>query len=356
MLSEICANTNRAQEQVVFHLQELYEDLLRSLAHERSLLYRMGKRLLGARGEPVRGLYIWGSVGRGKTFLVDAFHDCLPFEDKLRIHFHRFMRQVHLELKALPRQRDPLQTVARRFAARARVICFDELYVTDITDAMLLGRLLAALFEQGVSLVATSNVAPDNLYHDGLQRERFLPAIRLIQRHQKVVHLAGATDFRLRELERAEIHRFPLGEDSDPWLAQRFSDLTAGAEHSTGMLRIEERALRAVRYAQGAVWFSFEELCAGPRSVADYIEIARCFHTVLVSRIPRMDDAQNDWAMRFIRLIDELYERNVNLICSAEAAPEHLYTGMRLAEPFRRTTSRLVEMRSHDYLRRPHLT
>ena len=342
-----------AQAALVEELERVHRSLL--ARRDDGLLARFAHRL-GRRGDaPVRGLYIWGGVGRGKTHLVDLFFHASGLDAKQRLHFHRFMQRVHGELKALSGREDPLGIVAARIAKRARVLCFDEFHVSDITDAMILGRLLAGLFEHGTTLVATSNIEPSRLYADGLQRERFLPAIALIERHTKVIQLDGGVDYRLRALERARTWYAPLGPEADRGLAECFRALAPVDVEGGGVLVILGRPVPTVRHAVGIVWFDFETLCAGPRSVADYIEIARDFHSVVLSGIPVLDDERRDPVRRFIHLVDELYERNVNLIASAAASPDGLYRGRRLAEPFERTRSRLFEMQSTDYLGREHI-
>ena len=342
-----------AQAALVEELERVYRSLV--LPTERGLLGRLARRLKRRTPEPVRGLYVWGGVGRGKTHLVDLFIDAPRLDSKLRIHFHRFMQLVHGELNALAEREDPLRIVAGRIAARARVLCFDEFYVSDITDAMILGRLLAALFERGVTLVATSNIEPSRLYADGLQRARFLPAIELIERHTKVVHLDSGTDYRLRALERARTWYTPLGPGAERGLAECFRALVPEHAGEDGALTILGRSVPVVRHAGGVAWFDFETLCGGLRSVADYIEIARDFHTVVLSGVPVLDDDRRDPVRRFIHLVDEFYDRNVNLVVSAAAGPEGLYRGGKLAGPFQRTRSRLVEMQSTDYLGRGHI-
>ena len=341
-----------AQAALVEELDRVHRSLL--ARRDAGLLSRLARRL-GGGSEPARGLYVWGGVGRGKTHLVDLFYRASGLDPKLRIHFHRFMHHVHGELNALPDREDPLEIVAARIAKRARVLCFDEFHVSDITDAMILGRLLAGLFERGTTLVATSNIEPSRLYADGLQRERFLPAIDLIERHTKVVRLESGADYRLRALERARTWYSPLGPDADRGLAECFGALAPEDAVDGGALTILGRSVSSVRHAEGIAWFDFETLCGGPRSVADYIEIARDFHSVILSSVPVLDDERRDPVRRFIHLVDELYERNVNLIVSAAAPPDGLYRGRRLAEPFERTRSRLVEMRSTDYLGREHI-
>ena len=319
-----------AQAALVEALERVHQSLL--AAPGDGVIARLAKRLRQRRFEPVRGLYVWGGVGRGKTHLVDLFTDTLHLDSKLRIHFHRFMQLVHDELNTLTEREDPLRIVAGRIAARARVLCFDEFHVSDITDAMILGRLLAALFERGITLVATSNIEPSKLYAGGLQRDRFLPAIELIERHTRVVRLDGDTDYRLRALERARTWYKPLGPEAERGLAECFGALAPDVVVDGGVLTILGRTVPVVRHAGGIAWFDFETLCAGPRSVADYIEIARGFHTVVLGGVPVLDDDRRDPLRRLIHLVDEFYERNVNLIVSAETAPDELYRGRRLIE------------------------
>ena len=342
-----------AQAALVEELERVHQSLLAAPAD--GVIARLAKRLRQRRFEPVRGLYVWGGVGRGKTHLVDLFIDTLHLDSKLRIHFHRFMQLVHDELNTLTEREDPLRIVAGRIAARARVLCFDEFHVSDITDAMILGRLLAALFERGVTLVATSNIEPSKLYAGGLQRDRFLPAIKLIELHTRVVRLDGDTDYRLRALERARTWYRPLGPEAERGLAECFGALAPDNVVDGGVLTILGRTVPVVRHAGGIAWFDFETLCAGPRSVADYIEIARGFHTVVLGGVPVLDDDRRDPLRRLIHLVDEFYERNVNLIVSAETAPDELYRGRRLIEPFQRTRSRLAEMQTTAYLGRGHI-
>jgi cell division protein ZapE len=303
---------------------------------------------------PVPGLYLWGGVGRGKTWLMDLFFDSLPFEQRRRRHFHRFMHEVHEQLRRLSGRREPLEEIARSIARDTRVLCFDELYVADIADAMILGGLFEGLFRRGVTLVATSNVAPADQYKEGLQRQRFLPAIRLLERHLEVLRLAGSTDYRLRQLTQAGIY-LPLGAaDTGARLEALFAELAAHASRAGGSIEIEGRPIAVTRAARSVVWFDFAALCSTPRSPEDYIEIAREYQSVIVSGVPVLHAAQEDEARRFIALIDELYDRNVNLIVSAAAPPAALYRGERLRELFARTASRLAEMQSVEYLAREH--
>jgi cell division protein ZapE len=315
---------------------------------------RLFGRLRRRRPEPVRGLYLWGGVGRGKTRLMDLFYDCLPATQRQRIHFHRFMQRIHAGLRAQGAARDPLPRVAADWAAECRVLCLDEFYVADIADAMLLAGLLENLFARGVTLVATSNVEPDQLYRDGLQRAKFLPAIDRIKQYMQVLQLGGETDFRLRILEQSEIYHHPLDEAADAVLLSAFERIAADCELNHD-LEINGRAFHARRRGDGVIWFDFDELCRKPRGAVDYIEIARAFNTVVISGTPQLDEAENAAARRFITLVDEFYDRNVKLLMSAQTAIPDLYAGHRLAFEFQRTASRLTEMQSHDYLARPHL-
>jgi len=311
-------------------------------------------RLRGKKRKPVTGLYLWGGVGRGKTWLMDLFFESLPGKDKLRIHFHRFMARVHTDLRSRQSTRDPLVEIAREWAAQYRVLCFDEFFVSDIADAMLLGGLLQALFAEGVTLIATSNVAPDDLYRDGLQRAKFLPAIEALKEHSLSVHVDGPRDFRLRLLQRSEIFLQPLNDHAESSLDKAFKDMSAGCSLDAH-LEINGRILNARQRSDGIIWFDFRELCEQPTSTADYIEIARAFNTVLLSGVPSMGEHNADATRRFINLIDEFYDRNVKMLISAATQIDSLYNGKRLAFEFQRTASRLTEMQSNDYLAKPHL-
>jgi cell division protein ZapE len=349
-----------AQRRAVAHTQRLYQQLQNGRVDDEPAarwLDRLLKRAHTRTVTPtIKGLYFWGGVGRGKTYIVDALYDCLPADGKLRMHFHGFMQRVHRELRELRQIESPLRRVADGIAGTARILCFDEFHVSDITDAMLLGGLLQELFARRVTLVATSNDHPDQLYHGGLQRERFLPAIRLIKAHTEIVQFDGDTDYRLRALEKAEIFHCPLDDSADASLSRSFEAIAPDAGEIGGAIEIEGRPVTTVRHADGVVWFDFKVICEGLRAAADYIEIACCYQTVLVSNVPRMDDFANDAARRFIHLVDELYDRNVKLIVSAAAAPTAIYSGKKLARMFERTASRLQEMQSHDYLARPHIS
>lgn len=311
-------------------------------------------QLRGKKPPTPRGLYLWGGVGRGKTFLIDLFYDALPFEHKRRTHFHRFMREVHAQLRTHAGQSDPLARIAREWGRNLRVLVLDEFFVNDIGDAMLLGRLLERLFAEGVALVTTSNTEPKNLYKDGLQRDSFLPAIAQIEQHCKVLYLDSAHDYRLRALTRSPVYRAPLDAASDTWLGERWHELSASCPREEGPLVIDGREIPVRALAEGHAWFDFAALCEGPRAAGDYIEIATEYHTVLLGGIPLFDGRNDDPARRFVHLIDELYDRHVNLVCTAAAAPPALYAGNRLAHAFERTASRLIEMQSAEYLALEH--
>ena len=342
-----------AQETAVRHLQRLYDDLV---ADDRGKAGLLGKLFGKKHQDPVKGLYFWGGVGRGKTYLVDTFYDALPFEQKTRTHFHRFMKRVHEEMRTLKGEKNPLTIIGKRFADESRVICFDEFFVSDITDAMILATLLEELFKNGVSLVATSNIVPDGLYKDGLQRARFLPAIELLKKHTEIVNVDSGIDYRLRALEQAELYHFPLDAEAEQSLEKSFRSLLPEKcrVQENEPLKVENREIVARKVASGVAWFEFRELCDGPRSQNDYIELGKIFDAVLVSNIERMDVSKDDMARRFINMVDEFYDRNVKLILSAEVELKDLYAGGRLEFEFQRTLSRLLEMQSHEYLSRPH--
>lgn len=339
-----------AQRSVLQQLDRIHRELL--LGQSGTVLQRLG-RLLRA-PEPVRGLYLWGGVGRGKTFLVDLLFAHLPIPDKRRVHFHRFMIEVHAALRQLKRQPDPLAAVADSQILRQRLLVLDEFFVSDIGDAMILARLFEALFARGLTLVTSSNTRPELLYPDGLQRLRFVPAIELIQRQCEVVQLISGTDYRLRQLTRDPVYHQPLGEQAEAALQACFARLSVDCPAITGPLEINGRTLTPRALVDGIAWFDFQALCEGPRAVADYIELARGCHTVLISGVPIFAGGNDDAARRFVQLVDEFYDRNVNLIVSAADLPERLYRGYLLRLEFERAASRLQEMQSRDYLAQPH--
>ena len=296
-----------------------------------------------------RGVYMHGGVGRGKSFLMDCFFQSVPLTRKTRLHFHEFMREVHRELQELKGTANPLQELGRRVARRFRLICFDEFHVADVTDAMILHRLLEALFAHRVSIVTTSNFHPDELYPNGLHRDRILPAIALLKQRLEVVNVDAGIDYRQRTLQQLPMLHTPLGEDADAAMAAAFAQL-AEARDEPPLLNIEQREIRALRRAGGVVWFDFRTLCGGPRSQNDYLEIASRFHTVLLSNVPQMSPRLASEARRFTWLVDVLYDRRVKLILSTAVPPEALYTEGPLAHEFPRTVSRLHEMQSAEYL------
>lgn len=344
-----------AQLAAVARLDSLRNKLIRADSVQRTLASRLlGGLRLGARPATPRGIYLHGGVGRGKTWLMDLFFASLPFERRMRSHFHRFMRDVHGDLRALQQQRDPLQAVATGIASRARVICFDELFISDIADAMILGGLFRHLLDQGVCLVITSNAPPGSLYKGGLQRQRFVPAIELLERHMEIVCVDGGVDYRLRQLTQAAIYLPASDSDTPQKLYEIFEDLADGPGDDAGTLMIAGRPIDFVRESDNVLWLDFAALCEGPRSQNDYIEIAREYQSVIVANIPVFDAHSENAARRFIALVDELYDRAVKLIVSAGAPADQLYRGERLRFEFQRTSSRLAEMQTQEYLAREH--
>lgn len=342
-----------AQENAVKHLQRLYDDYCQQRLDAPSWWQRffVNKKP----NQPLQGLYFWGGVGRGKTYLVDTFYQSLPTKRKLRIHFHRFMHRVHQELKLFNGETDPLEKVADKFKQETDILCFDEFFVSDITDAMILGTLMQALFARGITLVATSNIEPDGLYRNGLQRARFLPAIALIKQHTQIVNVDSGIDYRLRTLEQANIFHSPADDEAEANLQQYFSALSAKPQRNNVQIEVANRQLLAKAEAEGVIWFDFAELCETARSQYDYMELSRCYHTVFISKVTVMGRSNDDVARRFIALVDEFYERQVKLIMSAEQPLELLYQDGILNFEFKRCISRLQEMQSHEYLAKQHL-
>lgn len=336
------------QRQAIVVLDDLYHSLIRN----KKWSHRLFKRLFQ---DAEKGVYMWGGVGRGKTFLMDLFYASLPFEQKTRLHFHRFMQMVHSELKRHQGVEDPLVKIAKAFAKQYYILCFDEFHVSDIADAMILGELFKALFYEGVVIVATSNIEPNDLYHNGLAREKFLPTIDLIYQHMQVMHMAGIHDYRLQYLSQSKCYHFPLNDEVQAELERAFHRLTLDQNGHSQIVTLCEREVQTVRCADSVVWFTFETLCESARSSEDYIEIAHFFDTVILSGVKKMTSDNEAPAKRFMHLIDELYERHVTLIISAEVAIDSLYSGDRLKDFFARTQSRLVEMQSAEYLCLPHL-
>jgi cell division protein ZapE len=300
-----------------------------------------------------RGVYMYGGVGRGKSFLMDCFFNAVPLRRKTRLHFHEFMREVHRELRDLQGIVNPLDELGKRIAQRYKLICFDEFHVADVTDAMVLHRLLASLFKNGVGFVTTSNFHPDGLYPDGLHRDRILPAIELLKSGLEVINVDNGTDYRRRALEHVQLYHTPLDAAADAEMTRAFNELAEASDESP-VVTIESRELQAKRKAGGVIWFDFRTLCGGPRSQNDYLELATQFHTLILSDVPQMAVRHASEARRFTWLIDVLYDRRVKLVISAQTAPELLYTEGPLSHEFPRTVSRLVEMQSAEFLAEPH--
>jgi cell division protein ZapE len=335
------------QQAALERLQGLYDELVAFKRARASLLRWLNPPV------PPRGVYLWGGVGRGKSFLMDAFYRAVPIRRKTRVHFHAFMRDVHAELATLKREVDPLVAVAARIARRHRLVCFDEFHVSDVADAMILGRLLTALFGRGVVFVMTSNYRPDDLYPNGLQRHNLLPTIALLKQWLDLVEVDGGTDYRLRELEHEQCYYTPLSDAVEAALATRFERMRTGAEEDP-RLAIGERPVKARQRAGSLVWFDFETLCEGPRSQLDYLELARRFAVVIVSGVPRLTPEMGNAARRFTWLVDVLYDHRVKLLLSAAVPAGELYREGPNSHDFARTASRLIEMRTREYMALPH--
>ncbi len=333
-----------AQREAVARLQTIYDEWVAYKAQRSTSLRR-----LIIRPDVPRGIYMWGGVGRGKSFLMDSFYSVVPVVRKTRLHFHEFMRGVHRELDELKGMADPLDEVANRIAKKYRLICFDEFHVSDVADAMILYNLLKALFDNKVSFIMTSNYEPDTLYPDGLHRDRLLPTIALLKEKLDVLNVDAGTDYRKKAMEQVVAYHTPLNAAVDKALRDAFANVAETADQDP-KLNIEAREIRALRRAGGVIWFDFATLCGGPRSQNDYLEIASRFHTVILSSVPRMSVAMSSEARRFTWLIDVLYDHKVKLVMSAEVEPEQLYTEGVLANEFHRTVSRIIEMQSAEYM------
>ncbi|MGR5417310.1 cell division protein ZapE [Vibrio diabolicus] len=348
---------DEAQYQAVVALDKLYHAIV-EFQSAPVPQFSKWQKLMGKKidmPEPPKGLYFWGGVGRGKTYLMDAFFDALPTQRKMRVHFHRFMYRVHDELKLLGDVENPLAKVADKFKEEADVVCFDEFFVSDITDAMILATLLQEMFKRQMILVATSNIEPQNLYRNGLQRARFLPAIDMILARCDVLNVDSGVDYRLRTLEQAEIYHYPLDEQANINLNKYYQQLTGERQIVAHQIEVNHRKLEVVEASDGVLHASFAQLCQTARSQNDYIELSRIYHTVLLADVQQMNQKIDDAARRFIALVDEFYERNVKLIISAEVPMEDLYAEGQLEFEFKRCLSRLTEMQSHEYLAREHL-
>lgn len=350
------------QREAITHLDGIYQALtcaspeaeppVKGLFGKLNKLIGKGKN---APLTPVRGLYMWGGVGRGKTWLMDMFFQAIPGERKQRLHFHRFMLRVHQELTGLQGQSDPLQIVAERFKSETDLLCFDEFFVSDITDAMLLGTLMEALFARGITLVATSNIPPDELYRNGLQRARFLPAIEMIKQHCDVMNVDAGIDYRLRTLTSAHLWKVPLNDETTQEMDRLFVALSGQSRTEKPVLDINHRKMPTLGVADGVVAMDFLTLCGEGRSQHDYIELSRRFHSVLLFNVPVMIYKTEDQARRFLALVDEFYERHVKLVVSAEASLFEIYQGAQLKFEYQRCVSRLQEMQSEEYLKLSHL-
>ena len=341
-----------AQQRLVLEFDQLTAELIKR--ETQSGLKASARRIFGKPEPPVRGIYLWGPVGRGKTFLMDLFYQSLGEVAKQRLHFHRFMQRIHEGLTELSGNRDPLRLLARQISGEARVLCIDEFYVTDIGDAMILSELLEALFSCGVTLVATSNLAPEDLYENGLQRRRFLPAIDRIREQMRVIAMEAGEDFRMRLLKDAGTYHTPNDDQADQRILRSFERLTDEPIEEDVGIEILHRIIKARRVSGGVAMIDFHDLCETARSQNDYIELARLYHTVIVTNVPVMNAKSESSARRFIALVDELYDRSVNLIVSAEVQVEELYAGEQHTKEFERCESRLIEMRSVEYMERMH--
>lgn len=351
------------QRQAVTQLDQIYQALRQlpapaaaNAGKRRNLLSRwLGKSEETTTQRPVQGLYMWGGVGRGKTWLMDLFFHSLPGDRKLRLHFHRFMLRVHEELTELQGQENPLEIVADGFKAQTDVLCFDEFFVSDITDAMLLATLLQALFARGITLVATSNIIPDNLYRNGLQRARFLPAIDLINEYCDVMNVDAGIDYRLRTLTQAHLYLTPLNQQTQDTMDHIFLKLAGHAGEEAPVLQINHRPMPTLRAVEGVLAIDFHTLCEEPRSQLDYIALSRLYHSVMLYNVRIMGPLKENTARRFLALVDEFYERHVKLVIAAEASMFEIYQGEQLKFEFQRCLSRLQEMQSEEYLKLPHL-
>lgn len=343
---------DEGQQASVYALNDLHQRIMLAQHQQNSITHRI--RNLFQRKKVVQGLYLWGGVGRGKTWLMDLFYDALPIKNKYRSHFHRYIREIHEQLDNHKGKKNPLRHIAREFSRQYRLLCLDEFHVSDITDAMILHGLLKALLEQGVILVFTSNIEPDDLYKEGLQRERFIPAIKLIKQFNNKLKIEDGIDHRLNTMQQNEAYYFPLNETNQIRLEQYFLRLCPCPPKTNTSLKINHRDLPVYKMADDVAWFIFDQMFNSPRAVADYIELAKLFHTVFISGIPYLSELNEDKTRRFIQLMDEFYDRNVKVIMSAVDTPEKLYQGKILKFEFERTVSRMEEMKSVNYLQKPH--
>lgn len=339
---------DEAQAQAVQQLQRIWEQLIEFEKNSKGFFARFKKQTYP------KGVYMWGGVGRGKTWLMDQFFDSVPLERKKRLHFHHFMKNVHTELNKLSGQQNPLDTVADQICKEALVICFDEFFVSNVTDAMILGDLFQKLFTRGITLVATSNIEPDGLYKHGIHRDRFLPTIALVNQHCEILNVDAGVDYRLRVLKQAQLFKSPLTDEHHQWLSERFNALLGGKVRMEGAIEINNRQIPTIAHSDDILWCDFRELCYKPRSPADFIELANRYNTILVSGVPHLNDVLSDATRRFIYLVDEFYDRGVKLLLTSEDSIIEIYQGERLAFEIERTRSRLLEMQSDDYLNSSH--
>lgn len=337
-----------AQAEAVHQLNRVWEELISRYKASKKAFRRFRRQTAP------QGVYMWGGVGRGKTWLMDQFFESIPFRRKTRMHFHHFMQHVHKELNKNSGQQNPLDIVADQIYKDAVVICFDEFFVSNVTDAMIISDLFQKLFTRGITLVATSNIAPDGLYKNGIHRDRFLPAIEMVKKNCVVLNVDAGVDYRLRVLKQAQLFKSPLTDENKLWMAKRFSALTASQTISEEPITINNRQVETLGHTEDVLWCEFKELCMKPRSPADFIEIANIYNTVLVSNVPNLDDVLSEGTRRFIYLVDEFYDRGVKLILTSQASIIELYSGERLAFEIERTRSRLLEMQSDDYLQSAH--
>ncbi|ADI91038.1 cell division protein ZapE [Acinetobacter sp. IRS14] len=339
---------DEAQAQAVQELDRVWKELLNRYKASKKAFRRFRRQT------SPKGVYMWGGVGRGKTWLMDQFYESVPFRRKTRMHFHHFMQHVHKELNKLSGQRNPLEIVADQIYKDAVVICFDEFFVSNVTDAMILSDLFQKLFVRGVTLIATSNIAPDGLYKNGIHRDRFLPTIEMVKKNCTVLNVDAGVDYRLRVLKQAQLFKSPLSNEVQSWMAERFSALTHTQAHSQEPIVINNRVVETLGHTEDVLWCEFSELCFKPRSPADFIEIANIYNTVLVSNVPHLTDFLSEGTRRFIYLVDEFYDRGVKLLLTSQDSIIDIYQGEKLAFEIERTRSRLLEMQSDEYLHSEH--
>lgn len=339
---------DEAQAQAVQELDRVWHELIHRYKASKKAFRRFRRQTAP------RGVYMWGGVGRGKTWLMDQFFESIPFRRKLRMHFHHFMQHVHRELNKLSGQRNPLDLVADQIYKDAVIICFDEFFVSNVTDAMILSDLFQKLFQRGITLVATSNIAPDGLYKNGIHRDRFLPTIEMVKKNCVVLNVDAGVDYRLRVLKQAQLFKAPLSHEAQQWIAQRFSALTQTQVQSQESIIINNRIVETIGHTEDVLWCEFSELCLKPRSPSDFIEIANIYNTVLVSNVPHLTDQINDATRRFIYLVDEFYDRGVKLLLTSQDDIINIYQGEKLVFEIERTRSRLLEMQSDEYLHSEH--